>query len=152
MNAISGFFGKNRILSNFHLKAVEFEQLLYPSTENAYQAAKSLDLQVRYRFTLLTPSQARKAGQEIDLRPDWESVKDSVMYSVNAHKFQDGLELKALMESGDSYLEESNWWHDTYWGVCYGFLNDKSCKYNPHTPVGQNKLGEILMRIRKEHA
>ena len=32
-------------------------------------------------------------------------------------------------------LIEGNWWKDTYWGVCDG--------------KGQNKLGELLMKVRK---
>ena len=48
-------------------------------------------------------------------------------------------ELKLMMEklilTGDSYLEEGNTWNDRYWGVCNG--------------VGKNKLGEILMQVRK---
>ncbi len=33
-------------------------------------------------------------------------------------------------------LVEGNWWNDTFWGVCNG--------------EGQNNLGKILMKIRKE--
>jgi hypothetical protein len=37
---IHGFFGDYRWLSNFHSCPVYFDGLLYPSSENAYQAAK----------------------------------------------------------------------------------------------------------------
>ena len=37
---IKGFFGGYRWLSNFHVCDVMFEGDLYPSSENAYQAAK----------------------------------------------------------------------------------------------------------------
>ena len=39
-----------------------------------------------------------------------------------------------LVETGDRYLEESNHWNDTCWGVCDG--------------IGTNWLGKILMDVR----
>ena len=41
-----------------------------------------------------------------------------------------------LQETRDFYLEETNWWNDTFWGVC----NRK----------GKNILGHLLMKIRDE--
>ena len=39
-----------------------------------------------------------------------------------------------LLATEDAYLEETNHWGDTYWGVCKG--------------VGENMLGKILMMAR----
>ena len=39
-----------------------------------------------------------------------------------------------LLSTGDKYLEETNHWKDTYYGVCDG--------------VGKNVLGKILMSVR----
>ena len=52
------------------------------------------------------------------------------------HKFKDPVLRKKLLATGDEHLEEGNYWHDTYWGVCDG--------------VGKNRLGELLMTVRKE--
>ena len=41
-----------------------------------------------------------------------------------------------LLETGNSPLEETNSWGDTYWGVCKG--------------VGKNMLGKLLMEVRNE--
>ena len=41
-----------------------------------------------------------------------------------------------LLDTGDAILIEGNDWGDRYWGVCDG--------------VGQNKLGLILMGLRKK--
>jgi len=46
-----------------------------------------------------------------------------------------------LLETGDAYLVEGNWWHDCYWGVCYC---DKCMG------TGQNKLGDFLMAVRDD--
>ena len=51
-------------------------------------------------------------------------------------KFSNPKLRKALLDTGDEYLEEGNTWGDQYWGVCNG--------------VGKNKLGKLLMKIRQE--
>lgn len=134
---VTGFFGEHRFLSNFHIAPILWEGVTYPSTEHAYQAAKSLDVQERKRIAALgTPKEARRAGQKVKLRPDWDRVKLQVMEEICRLKFQHPDLRERLLATGDSYLEETNWWRDRYWGVCEG--------------TGQNQLGKLLMRIRKE--
>ncbi len=73
----------------------------------------------------------------VDLRSDWEEVKDEIMYKVVTCKFTQNQDLKEkLLAAGDKTLIEGNTWNDRYWGVCRG--------------KGQNKLGQILMRVREE--
>jgi hypothetical protein len=132
---IKGFFGEYRYLSNFHVADVYFDGLKYPSSECAYQAAKTLETSLREEFVSMTPSQAKKGGSIIDLRPDWEDVKTEVMASIVFDKFYRNIDLRRkLIETGDKYLEESNHWSDRTWGVCKG--------------TGENRLGRILMRTR----
>jgi ribA/ribD-fused uncharacterized protein len=131
---IKGFFGEYRWLSNYHLLDIDFEGLVYPSTEHAYQANKTNNLAIREEFLVLTCNEARLKGQELELRADWEDVKFDIMYKINAIKFENE-ELKAkLKETGYKRLEETNDWGDTYWGVCNG--------------EGKNSLGHVLMKIR----
>ena len=57
------------------------------------------------------------------------------MSSIVFEKFYRNKELrKKLLETGDRYLEETNWWGDDFWGVCNG--------------EGRNELGKILMKVR----
>lgn len=134
---IKGFFGKYRWLSNYLECDIEFEDAVYGSSEAAYQAAKSLDPEVRVRFRKVKPNESKQMGKTIDLRPDWEEVKDDVMYKILKFKFTFHPVWKAaLLATGDKYLEETNYWGDTYWGVCDG--------------KGRNQLGLTLMKIRKE--
>lgn len=133
---IKGFFGEYRFLSNYHLCDIEYEGLIYSSVENAFQAAKSLDENIRKRFLHVSPAEAKRMGKKVELREDWESVKQAIMYELNAFKYLMHKDLGiALVATGDRYLEETNWWNDTFWGVCNG--------------EGLNRLGETLMRIRK---
>ncbi len=133
--SINGFDGQYRFLSNFHLCVVKYEGLEYASSEAAYQAAKLEKKEDRIRFTTMTPGQAKSEGQRVVLRPNWDKIKDEVMANIVYAKFTQNPELEEkLLETGDKYLEETNWWGDTYWGVCMG--------------KGLNKLGKILMNTR----
>jgi predicted NAD-dependent protein-ADP-ribosyltransferase YbiA (DUF1768 family) len=51
--------------------------------------------------------------------------------------------LDRLAATGDAILVEQNHWHDNYYGDC---VCDR-CKDIP----GQNRLGRILMELRKRH-
>ena len=134
---VKGFFGEYRYLSNFELGEVVYEGIKYPSSENAYQAAKSTDTEVRKQFINITPSESKKLGRRIQIREDWESVKYRVMYDIVLDKFTRHREFgDKLVETGDRYLEETNHWGDKIWGVCNG--------------VGTNWLGRILMDVRNQ--
>lgn len=135
---IQGFFGTYRWLSNFHLCEVQFEEVIYPSSENAYQAAKSASKVLREQFKDITPIEAKKLGKSIPLRSDWEQVKLQVMETILLDKFTRNLDLKEkLINTNNNILIEVNWWEDRFWGV------------NPRGE-GLNHLGKILMKIREQ--
>jgi ribA/ribD-fused uncharacterized protein len=117
---------------------VHFEGIVYPTAEHAYQAAKSLDPTVRRRIaTLPTPSEARKAGRALPIRPDWETAKFTIMEAVVRDKFTRNPDLRAkLLATGDAELIEGNDWGDRVWGVYRG--------------QGENRLGKLLMKVRAD--
>jgi ribA/ribD-fused uncharacterized protein len=136
-NMIDSFNGPYAFLSNFYPVDVEFEGLVYKNSEAAYQAAKTLDLEIRKTFTTMKANQSKKAGRALKLREDWEDVKLSVMKTIVRSKFDKNDELKhKLLCTGVVILVEGNWWGDTFWGVCKG--------------SGLNHLGKILMDLRFE--
>lgn len=133
--AIYGFFKEHRFLSNFHQCDIFDGTLTYPSTEAAYQAYKTVIEKERRSFLTMTAAEAKKAGREVTLRSDWDTIKNGVMVASNEIKYRDHPDLrKKLLATGNKILVESNWWGDVYWGQCNG--------------VGENKLGLILMEIR----
>jgi len=136
--SVYGFQGKYRFLSNFWPAKVHYEGMEYNSVEHAYQAAKTLDKQARLRIrNLRKPGEAKREGQKVEMRGDWEQVKVNVMYFLVREKFSRNSRLKdQLLATKDQYLEETNHWGDTFWGVCKG--------------RGQNMLGQILMEVRDE--
>ena len=105
--------------------------------KNAYQAAKSLDLEIRNQFVNISPDESKKLGRKTNVREDWEEVKYGIMYQIVLDKFSRNYQLgDLLIETGDKYLEETNHWKDKIWGVCDG--------------VGKNWLGKILMDVRTQ--
>lgn len=144
---ILGFNGQYRFLSNFYPSIVEFEGRFYPTVEHAYQAAKTEEDTVRkYIASLETAVEAKKFGRMMMLRSDWEDVKYPIMKALIRKKFPDRNRDEQrsfdLMNTGDEYLEETNYWHDQIWG---------NCICGRHVKVaGENLLGKLLMERRDE--
>ena len=139
---IKGFFGPYRWLSNFEPCIIEHEDLVYPSTENAYQAAKIVPEQ-RHVFLGMKASQSKRMWQNykrLYTDEQWTEVKNDVMYKVLSEKFSSkNPDLRSkLLETGEKYLEETNHWKDVWFGVYY------------KTGEGQNYLGKLLMQVRSE--
>jgi ribA/ribD-fused uncharacterized protein len=136
MKRIDRFFDQYYFLSNFYPSKIEYEGIMYPTVEHAYQAAKSLSMGNKlYIRDLSTPGRAKRAGRRIKIIPDWNERRLKIMLELVATKFVTHPDLaKKLIETGDADLVEGNTWGDTYWGVCEG--------------RGENHLGQILMKVR----
>lgn len=131
------FRGQYFFLSNFFEAPIIFDDIIYGSSEAAFQAQKTLDISQRELFAELTPLKAKKRGEQLSLRSDWEKVKLDIMYEICKAKFTQHEELRQLLISTcGEMLIEGNDWGDTFWGVSGG--------------IGENHLGKILMRIRDE--
>ena len=136
-DGISSFREENGFLSNFHPSAVTYGGITYTNNEAAFQAQKVLCDEEKLAFSVLPPAKAKRLGRSVQLRPDWEQVKDDLMYEIVLAKFSQNPELREkLLATGETPLYEGNTWNDCYWGVCKG--------------QGLNKLGKILMRVRQE--
>jgi len=135
---IKGFQGAYRFLSNFYPCPVEFEGVAYLSSDAAYQASKTLNGELRERFTIVNAREARRLGRHIfPLREDWEDEKLNTMYRILRAKFTQNSAVKQqLLGTGAASLEETNWWYDQFWGVYNG--------------KGENHLGKLLMLVRDE--
>jgi ribA/ribD-fused uncharacterized protein len=136
-NPILGFRDQYAFLSSFYLCDINYKGVLFESVEHAYQAQKATN---EADFNLIKnsfkPSLAKHFAKTIKLREDWTKVKDGVMLDLVRIKFSIPDMRDKLLETADSYLEETNYWNDTYWGVYNG--------------KGKNKLGKILMKVREE--
>lgn len=132
---ITSFDGQYRWLSNFSPSLVVLDGVVYPTVEHAYQAAKTHP-SLREPFKYGTPGQAKRLGQRVTMRTDWEQVKVAVMRELIQKKFLPHTMLgDKLLATGNAELIEGNTWGDRFWGVCGG--------------VGMNKLGILLMEQRE---
>tara|TARA_R110000850_G_C9755500_1_gene445823 strand:- start:144 stop:578 length:435 start_codon:yes stop_codon:yes gene_type:complete len=138
---IDRFHDEHRWLSNFHPASIKVGDIVFPTVEHAYIAAKSeipfspIDLEW---FIGLSAGKVKRVGRKLDLRADWDKIKLSVMLDLTKIKYSEANpELRDLLiATGDQEIIEGNHWNDTFWGVCDG--------------VGRNWLGQIIMGVRNE--
>jgi len=134
-NKIDSFRGEYRFLSNFWFAKTVYKGIGFPTAEHAYQAAKSNDERIwRYFAKLEKPGEAKRCGNMIDCRYDWDEVRVDIMHSILISKFSDIHLMDKLVATGNAELIEKNSWGDVFWGVCKG--------------VGENRLGKLLMGLR----
>lgn len=136
--AITDFSKENEFLSNFYSCTIIYEDITYHTTEAAYQAAKTFDVLDKKEIAVAaTPGLAKKLGRRLKMRTDWDDVKVSVMEQCLRLKFAQPELKKKLLDTGEEYLVEGNYWGDVFWGVCKG--------------KGENNLGILLMKLREEY-
>jgi ribA/ribD-fused uncharacterized protein len=136
---IRGFFGPFRWLSNAEPCDVVYEGMTFPSSENAYQAAK-FPLLARRTFQGCSPIGAIRLSERLSMEdPEtWSQRRVDVMRTVLLSKFGDNPVLREkLFATDDAYLEERLWWRDTFWG------------FDVNLNRGENQLGHLLMEVRR---
>lgn len=139
MSTIDVFNGEFFFLSNFYYCNITYNGLEFTNAEAAFQSMKCISDIQRKLFRHLNPSSAKRLGRSVALRHDWESIKLSVMEDVIRAKFTQNPDLaRKLIVTGNAKLIEGNTWGDAYWG------------FDLRKNAGENHLGIILMKIRKE--
>lgn len=138
MKRITNFRNEFFFLSNMYPCKVEYDGIIFNSSEQAYQYAKAVTTEDKdYILNAKTPMDSKKRGRKIHKRADWDDVKLKVMVEVVWNKFTTNSDCKeALLLTKGYELIEENWWKDTYWGKYKG--------------QGENYLGRILMYVRKK--
>jgi ribA/ribD-fused uncharacterized protein len=142
---IKFFNGAYSGFSNFSPHEVKFEGVIYPTSEHAFQAAKTIDPTSRVLIQKLAKaSEAKAMGRKLVLRANWDELKLGVMVTILKDKFTRHDALKSLLLStGENTLVEGNTWHDNYWGACI-------CESCGKKEEQHNWLGTCLMQLRKE--
>jgi len=127
-------------LSNFSPHSIELKGKVWPTAEHYFQAQKFSGTPYEDVIrTASSPMIAARLGRtrQIQIRRDWESVKDTVMYEAVLAKFRQHPSLREkLLATGDALLVEHSK-RDRYWG-------------NGGDGLGKNRLGQILMQVREE--
>jgi len=134
------FRGKYHQLSNFFPAGFQKDGKRWPTAEHYFQAMKFKGVDEDYveRIRLAkTPELAKQMGRtrKIPIRWNWRVIKEKVMYEALKLKFANPAMKEALLRTKKQGLIENS--PDEYWGI------GKSGQ-------GQNRLGILLMRLRKE--
>lgn len=145
-DVIDSFSGEYEFLSNFfvhrgpRIPMLSFQGNLWWSAEHCYQAMKCVKLKdLRAIRDCKSPAKAKRMGQEVKCRKDWEDVKVPIMKMILLAKFtQSPILRQKLLETGNAKLIEGNTWNDRFWGVYKG--------------RGENNLGKLLMKVRAQVA
>ncbi len=125
--------------SNFAPYGFVLDHRYWLTSEHYFQAQKFVGTpyfeQVRQAPT---PKDAANLGRDrsLPLRPDWDNVKDAVMWRAVLCKFQTHAKIREILLATNSALLVENAPHDYYWG----------CGADGS---GQNRLGQILVAVRE---
>ncbi len=135
---INSFQGPHRFLSNFFPSPINWGpgEVVFPTVEHGFVWHKSTNPHFR-RMVLAEPKpgKVKRFGRSCVLRDHWDDMKLVIMEDLLVEKFQQHPDLRQkLINTGNAELIEGNHRGDTFWGVCNG--------------VGENHLGELLMKVR----
>jgi ribA/ribD-fused uncharacterized protein len=138
---IKRFRGEYQWLSNMVACKVTYDGIEYPSSEHAYQSAKSDDMEWKSLCAnKQIPSKKIKVeSRKVDIVYNWDDIKLEVMEGCLRSKFSKNPFRAMLEATGEQLIEEGNSWSDTFWGV------------DLKTGKGDNNLGKLIMKIRKEN-
>lgn len=144
MKEIMDFQGKHAFMSNFYPSRILYDALEFATVEHAYQAQKTNNRNVQLEvLACKSPGEAKRMGNRLSLRPDWEAIKREVMMTCLRLKFTDPRLALRLVSTGQANIIEGNTWHDNIWGQCV-------CSKCRHKIAGENLLGLMLMEVRAE--
>ena len=135
---IYGFKNEYRWLSNFYKlqEPIDLYGCVFYYTENLYQVFKCNKADDFILMASLTPGEAKRFGKRVELNPDFEANKLSIMKQILDIKFRQEYFKRRLLATGNCLIFEENSWKDFFWGCQNG--------------IGENHLGKIIMEIREE--
>ena len=135
------FKNENSFLSNFYITPVEYNGLIYKSSEHAYMRMKSNeDWWIEYCLNEKSPGKIKRTSNGLLLADNWHDIKANIMYDILICKFKNTILKEKLLATGNQNLVEGNYHNDLYYGV--------DLKQTPN--IGENMLGRILMSIRNK--
>lgn len=128
--------GGHSYLANDYPAPITVDGDTFPTIEHAYWALATSDLDAREKIMHApTAREARKIGQGVPLRPNWNTVRPAVMLRLVREKVRQHPDLAArLLTTGDGRLINGVDF-SRYWGS---------------SQQGRNWLGRILELVRAE--
>ena len=133
-------FGEFGYLATYSNYGFFKDGVFWKTSEHYYQAQKFMDSDTKIKIqNAETPKIASTIGRDrkLNLRSDWEEVKQDVMFDAVYYKFKQNKDiLQKLLDTGNARIVEATV-KENYWGC--GPNND-----------GQNNYGKILVKVREK--
>lgn len=133
-------FGEYGYLATYSNYGFFKDGVFWKTSEHYYQAQKFMDSDTKIRIqNAETPKIASIIGRDrkLNLRSDWEEVKQDVMFDAVYYKFKQNRDiLQKFLDTGNARIVEATV-KENYWGC--GPNND-----------GQNNYGKILIKVREK--
>lgn len=128
-------------LSNFSQHAIYLHGKIWRTTEHYYQAQKFSDpaIQEQIRSTA-NPMLAKNMAKQLEeqgIQPNWQNIKEEIMWQALSAKFTQHPELKNLLISTQQRHIAEHTSNDSYWG-------------DAEDGTGLNRLGRLLMQLRSQ--
>ncbi|MCF7910839.1 NADAR family protein [Candidatus Pacearchaeota archaeon] len=107
------FKNEYAFLSNFYSSPFIINNINFPTNEHFYQANKTINRdEFQYVLDSDTPAIAKKRGKEINIDPNWNNIKNRIMFIGVYNKFIQNNKLKfMLINTGNAELIEGNYWN-----------------------------------------
>lgn len=125
--------------SNFAPYPIRMKGKTWATSEHYFQAQKFAGTAYEEEIRKAkSPMKAAELGRsrKVRIRPDWDRVKDNVMFEAVRAKFTQHMELQELLLNTHAAHLIEHTENDDYWG-------------DGGDGSGKNKLGKILMRLRE---
>lgn len=129
--------------SNFSKHPIFLKQVIWQTVEHFYQAQKfrgtALESEIRLAQSPMQAKIIAELNQEKYDKVKWQEAKETVMMEALKAKFTQHPQLKQKLISTKNRHIAEHTKNDLYWG-------------DGHDGSGQNRLGELIMLLRKEWA
>jgi ribA/ribD-fused uncharacterized protein len=130
------------IFSNFFPAKIVINEIVYLTSEHYFQAFKfqpTCQQSFNDVVNCATPGDAAAVGRDRSrpLRPDWEKVKDDIMYDALTAKFLQHESLLTILMKTDGCKLVEHTARDSYWG-------------DGGDGSGKHMLGILLMKLRDD--
>lgn len=136
LEPITSFKGDYDFLSNDFVCPFKYGGLEYSNVEAAFIASRSSNEGQKRKISKLSAGNARKKRNKIEEDPEWYDNRDTILYDILKAKFEQNEPLKnKLIKTSTAKLVNTVSYNDIEYGVYMG--------------KGKNKLGKLLMELRK---
>lgn len=129
-------------MDNWYPCTISFDGMSFPSLENAFQATRFAERDMRAKFMYMPASEAAYRGPLFRTTvPGWRDMRYEILYGLLCLKFSDPVLQKKLIGTGNQEIKLSNLRHENDIGTCVC----SRCRGR-----GNNAAGLLLEKIRSD--